>query len=189
MDSSFTVACLSYEQNCLDLLDVVAGKPIYVSSVVWAEAVHALVRSYVADDLLKAMTGQEKELVNPAVGPALLKALLRDKAQQGGFRLRAASHDILKAPSAELRQTLLPYQRAALTAVDNFLFDSGALVLGVDESVLQEAKAICRVAPCDTNDALHLALARKGECSYAITKDADWVRIPDALRPSVVRVA
>ena len=93
------------------------------------------------------------------------------------------------SPSAQLREMLLPYQRSAVAAVDSFLSDSGASFLTIGADVLEKAKAMCRAVPCDTNDALHLASALKGKCSYAITKDADWVWIPDAFRPAVVRVA
>lgn len=163
LDSSFAVACLSYERNCLDLLIKITGRPTYVSSVVWAEAVHVLVRTYLADDLQKAMAGEKEELVHPEIAPVLLSEFIKDQAGEGGFWVRKACHDVLKSPSAQLREMLLPYQRSA--------------------------KTMCCAVPCDTNDALHLASALKGKCSYAVTKDADWVWIPDAFRPAVVRVA
>lgn len=189
LDTSFAVACLSYERNCLDLLIKITGRPTYVSSVVWAEAVHVLVRTYLADDLQKAMAGEKEELVHPEIAPVLLSEFIKDQAGEGGFWVRRACHDVLKSPSAQLREMLLPYQRSAVAAVDSFLSDSGASFLTIGADVLEKAKAICRAVPCDTNDALHLASALKGKCSYAVTKDADWVWIPDAFRPAVVRVA
>jgi len=84
---------------------------------------------------------------------------------------------------------LLPYQQLATLAVRDFLLRSGADILAIDANVLGLASEIVAVTPCETNDALHLALALTAKCSHLMTKDADFGRVPPSLRPGVLRVA
>lgn len=157
--------------------------------MVWGEAVHVLVRTYLMDDLEKVMSDRPNELVHPQAARAILKESLKRYARGGSFQVRSAAHDILKAGSAGFREMLLPYQNSAVASVETFVADSGADVLPVRAESLLRAREICTFTPCDTYDALHLAVALDGGCTYAVTKDADWARIPSNLRPAVVRVA
>jgi len=189
LDSSFVVAGLAREVNCTLLLSIIAGHRAFISPIVWSETVHALVRTYLADDLQKAMAGQLTDLTHPEVAPAILGWLLRQHANSGGFWVRNASHDILKAAPKGYRDTLLPYQESATTVLEQFRVNSGAVMLTIDDNALGKAQQICAETPCDTNDALHLAAALCSGCSHAVTKDADWAKVPAGLRPIVLRVA
>jgi len=162
---------------------------MYVSPVVWAEAVHVLVRTYIAGDLKKLMAGEAEELVHPVAAPELMSLWMRGKAGEGLLNIKRASHEAIKSPFTQLRALVIPYQQSATGALEHFLETSGVSLLPIGPEALKGAKTICEIAPCDTNDALHLALALTSGCSYAVTKDADWGRVPPALRPVVLQVA
>jgi predicted nucleic acid-binding protein len=189
LDSSFVVAGLAREVNCTQLLSTITGHRVFISPIVWSETIHALVRTYISDDLQKAMAGQLTDLIHPEVAPAILGWLLKQHANSGGFWVRNASHDILKAAPEGCRDMLLPYQKSATTVLDQFRVNSGAIMLTIDDNALVKAQQICAETPCDTNDALHLATAFWSGCSHAVTKDADWAKVPAGLRPIVLRVA
>jgi len=170
LDSSFVIAGLSGEKACSDLLLTVADYPLSISPI-------------------KLIAGTTKDLLH-ADAPKLLKALLATKAYKEVFRFRAVCRDVLKRRSDEVRNMLLPYQQLATLAVRDFLLRwSGADILAIDANVLGLASEIVAVTPCETNDALHLALALTAKCSHLITKDADFGRVPPSLRPGVLRVA
>ena len=189
LDSSFVLSGLALHRNCADLLQAFAGHSMYASPVVWAEVVHVLVRTYVAGDLSKLMVRQAEGLVHPMTAPELMSLWMRGKAREGLLNMKRASDEAMKSPSARLRALLIPYQQSAMGALERFLEASGVSLLSIGPEALRKAKTICEVAPCDTNDALHLAVALTSGCSYAVTKDADWGRVPATLRPVVLQVA
>lgn len=189
LDTSFVIAGIGKRPHCYSLLKKLLGRPLYLSELVRAEAVHVLTRTFVGHDFRALFLERQGDLLKPEAARSLRNLGLGRKGYSERLIFEAVYVEALKQRTSAEKAWLVPYQDLATAAIQGFIAGSDAETLAVGSEDRLAAHSLMREVALDSYDALHLAVAHRAGCTHFVTRDKDFAEASGLCPVTVLQVA